>query len=61
MASYEFKCEVCSNLKEIRVPIGDDIPSPKCEYCMITMGRMYFAPLAKFKGTGFYSTDSKGK
>lgn len=61
MPTYEFKCPVCSSPKPVTQPIDQDLMAPSCDQCQVPMQRNWSAPLAIFKGDGFYVNDSKGK
>lgn len=51
MPLYDFKCNVCKEVKET----NENIP-PACTTCGEIMVRVYSAPAIQFKGTGFYKT-----
>jgi putative FmdB family regulatory protein len=52
MPRYDFKCNVCQEIKEVTEPIP-----PACTTCGEQMVRVWSAPGIQFKGSGFYSTD----
>jgi putative FmdB family regulatory protein len=56
MPRYDFKCETCGSVVEV----SDSAPFP-CTTCGNTMVRLWSAPAVKFNGSGFYTTDSKGR
>ena len=56
MPRYDFKCETCLSIIEVT----ENIP-PMCTTCHGTMVRVWSAPAVKFNGSGFYTTDSKGR
>lgn len=51
MPLYDFKCNTCKEVIELR----ENIP-PACKTCGEVMARVYSAPAIQFKGTGFYKT-----
>jgi predicted nucleic acid-binding Zn ribbon protein len=53
MATYDYKCSVCSGTQEIEKPMGSDW-TPTC--CNQSMERIWVAVPVKFNGSGFYST-----
>jgi putative FmdB family regulatory protein len=50
---YEFKCPVCSTNAEVKAAVDESIVYPSCQYCLISMDRVWTAPPAHFKGTGW--------
>jgi putative FmdB family regulatory protein len=58
MPIYEYKCEQCHLLFEVKRHIGEDggTPCPQCE----SEARRIFSPIPIiFKGPGFYVTDNQ--
>ena len=54
MAEYDYRCEVCSKVKTLKRPIGDDLDRvPYCHGCTIPMDRIYTANPVHFKGKGW--------
>jgi predicted nucleic acid-binding Zn ribbon protein len=54
LAEYDYRCEVCSKVKTIKRPIGDDLDRvPYCDGCTIPMARIYTANPVHFKGKGW--------
>jgi len=58
MPRYDFKCNACNNKIEFEKTINDD-KYPQC--CNKSMQRLWTAPIAIFRGSGFYSTDNRKK
>lgn len=59
MPTYSYKCDECGPFDWIH-PMQDTLTEcPKCG--SQGFGRMYNPVGISFKGSGFYSTDSKGK
>jgi predicted nucleic acid-binding Zn ribbon protein len=56
VASYEYKCDVDSEVVTIIRGMTEDEIIPYCDKCNEPMSRLYSAPPVKFNGTGFYST-----
>lgn len=56
MASYDYKCDVDSEVVTIIRGMTEDEIIPYCDVCNEPMSRLYSAPPVKFNGTGFYST-----
>ena len=55
---YSFKCE-CGNTRDVEQSIHAEIVEPICTDCHESMSRCWSSPAVTFKGTGFYTTDSK--
>jgi predicted nucleic acid-binding Zn ribbon protein len=55
---YSFKCE-CGSAIDIEQSIHVEIVEPTCTDCHQSMSRCWSSPAVTFKGTGFYTTDSK--
>ena len=56
---YEFKCPGCAVKLDQRRAIDDESPAPMCGDCLVTMERVFSPVSAQFKGSGFYTTDSR--
>jgi len=56
---YEFKCPACAVKLDQRRAIDDESPAPMCGDCLVTMERVFSPVSAQFKGSGFYTTDSR--
>lgn len=52
MPTYEFKCEPCGTIVEIRRAFTDDVEE-KCGTCNAVMSKVFFAAPAHFRGTGW--------
>lgn len=62
MARYDYVCDKCKIITEIRWPIKQyDSINKSCPTCGETMERIYDVPSIRFKGSGFYSTDNPKK
>ena len=65
MPFYTFKCPSCNKEEELLQGMNDELPL--CEKCdlenhIVEMKRVFKSVgKPKFKGSGFYETDSKGK
>lgn len=55
--TYIYKCIKCETEREVSHSV-DEIPEIICEHCEIKMRKKITAPSIKFKGSGFYVTDS---
>ena len=54
MPSYEFRCEVCSDIQVLSKPIEEPVPqAPKCKGCEIPTKRIWDATPAVFRGSGW--------
>lgn len=53
MAIYEFRCEMCSQTKQVSAGMNDIYPIPNCDNCIIIMTRVYSATPIHFKGDGW--------
>lgn len=62
MALFEYKCESCSDIKEILEKYEDNCDK-SCDKCKGIMKRVDISRVSKpvFKGSGFYETDYKKK
>jgi putative FmdB family regulatory protein len=59
MPSYSYVCQVCGLEFEKQMPINADHTHVKCPKGHTRLQRLYTAPRITFKGSGFYSTDSR--
>ena len=69
MPRYDFECETCGEVFEVKKPIA--LPDPKWHYghftpsmpeCGGAIQQVIHAPAIRFKGSGFYVNDyGKGK
>lgn len=57
MPRYEYKCNECGKSFEITHGIDDNVES--CEFCGGGVRRLFHPVGIVFKGSGFYSTDSR--
>ncbi len=56
MATYEYRCEVCSKQLEVQRSIEDKLErSPYCPNCTVPMKRVYSLGGVVFKGNGWGS------
>jgi putative FmdB family regulatory protein len=56
MATYEYRCEVCSKQLEVQRSIDDKLErSPYCPNCTVPMKRVYSLGGVVFKGNGWGS------
>ena len=60
MPTYQYRCESCSQELEA-VQKFTDPPLTKCPSCSGELRKVFSAVGVVFKGSGFYSTDSRGK
>ena len=62
MRIYDYRCKDCENEFSISKEL-DDNTLPTCPSCQSpnTQKIIKSAPIVVFKGSGFYSNDSKGK
>jgi len=61
MALYEYDCMPCGIRITKERSINSIDPGYRCETCNKFLVRVYSNVGAIFKGSGFYSTDNKGK
>lgn len=54
---YDYRCTECKGEITIERKITDEVLSPTCFVCHITMIRKWDTPTIQFKGKGFYSND----
>jgi putative FmdB family regulatory protein len=50
---YEFNCSKCELNTELQSNFKDEVKPPQCNKCGVEMRRVYSAPAAIFKGTGW--------
>lgn len=60
MPLYEYQCDKCGTVFEIRQKFADD-PLTVHENCGGAVHRLISAPALQFKGTGWYITDYGSK
>lgn len=60
MPTYEYACTSCGNRLEVYQSFSAD-PLEKCELCGGPLRRVFHPVGVLFKGSGFYSTDSRSK
>lgn len=60
MPVYEYACTSCGERTEARQGF-DDPPLEECPNCGGKLRKLYSPVGIVFKGSGFYSTDAKGK
>ncbi|MDD5448529.1 MAG: zinc ribbon domain-containing protein [Actinomycetota bacterium] len=58
MPRYEYECKSCKKRFEVVHGINETVDS--CEYCGGNVRKVFHPVGVIFKGSGFYSTDSKG-
>lgn len=58
MPRYEYKCKKCGRSFEVTHGISESVDS--CEFCGGEVRRVFHPVGIVFKGSGFYSTDSRG-
>ncbi len=56
MPIYEYECQECGNVFEIKQGFND-IPLTDCKFCKGEVRKVFHAPGIHFKGTGWYVTD----
>jgi len=54
---YEYKCKKCGKTFEVIHGINDNVET--CRFCESEVRRLFHPVGIVFKGSGFYSTDSK--
>ncbi len=57
MPRYEYKCKECDKTFEVVHGINDNVE--KCQFCDGEVRRLFHPVGIVFKGSGFYSTDSR--
>lgn len=60
MPTYEYACTECGERTEMSQRIGDD-PLKACPICGGAVKKLFHTAGIVFKGSGFYSTDSRSK
>jgi len=60
MPIYEYKCNECSTQFELRRSFGDE-SEPPCPKCNGRTRRVFSVVPVIFRGSGFYTTDSRKK
>lgn len=58
MPTYEYRCKACNNDLEVFQKFSDD-PLTTCPECQGELRRVFSPAGIVFKGSGFYSTDSR--
>ncbi len=58
MPTYEYRCNSCGEHVEVFQSFSDD-PLSSCGICGGTLKRVFHPVGIVFKGSGFYSTDSR--
>lgn len=58
MPTYDYQCRSCERVTEVIHPMTSDGPSV-CEACGGALRRILYPTGIIFKGSGFYSTDSR--
>lgn len=58
MPTYEYECTSCGNRVEVFQRLSDD-PLTTCERCGGRLRKLFHPVGISFKGSGFYSTDSR--
>lgn len=58
MPTYDYQCRSCDRVIEVIHPMSSDGPSV-CEQCGGALRRILYPTGIIFKGSGFYSTDSR--
>ncbi len=59
MPIYEYKCEKCACLFELKRSFDEGAGSPCCPQCGGKVRRLFSPSVILFKGPGFYVTDSR--
>ena len=57
--TYEYECPGCGDVRVIERKMSDPEETYICTNCDCTFQRKWSSPAITFKGTGFYTTDSK--
>lgn len=60
MPIYEYACTACGERTEAKQSFADP-PLEECPHCGGKLRKLYSPVGIVFKGSGFYSTDAKGK
>jgi len=61
MPMYTFKCTKCGHVFEDIMPINTQTKDIKCPKCGAPVEKVLQTTGLKFKGSGFYINDYKGK
>ena len=56
MPIYEYECQKCKRVIEVRQSFSDD-PLTRCEECSGDLHKLFSPPAIIFKGKGFHCTD----
>lgn len=56
---YDYRCPMCNMTWELELSMEHDLV--RCNDCGTQANRIFSAPGVVFKGSGFYTNDSKGK
>jgi len=61
MPTYDFKCDNCSNVEEVRRRFEDRATPAKCSQCGSPMKRLFGkAPGIQFRGEGWTGAQKRG-
>ena len=60
MPNYEYQCRRCEHCFELIQKFSDK-PRKRCPECSGTVDRLISPPAIRFKGSGWYVTDSANK
>lgn len=60
MPTYDYQCRSCGTLTEVIHSMLEDGPTT-CEHCGGALRRVFYPTGIIFKGSGFYSTDSRAR
>ena len=53
MAIYEYRCDVCGQVKNVAAAMGEIYVVPNCDNCTIIMSRVWQSNPIHFKGDGW--------
>jgi putative FmdB family regulatory protein len=59
MPTYEYICKTCGKSFERHLHFSDDIDHVTCPLGHVNTKRVFARPSIVFKGSGFYTTDSR--
>ena len=59
MPIYEYECDKCACLFELKRRFDEDAGNPCCPQCQGKVRRLFSPPVILFKGSGFYVTDNR--
>ena len=59
MPIYEYECEKCGYLFELKRRFDEDEGNPCCPQCRGKVRRLFSPSVILFKGSGFYVNDSR--